>query len=177
MIILEARFDRPAQSAPSERIPSDHSRKVRVCLRIPWHSTSSCGLSKGYASILATRARTTGLRRSLLPVPTSEDTWGSMAEVRDKLLQLADERDALSVAAFTEQLEQLGPAGLWRETARGYLCDHGFVQSADESLAQTMARALGNNTDELRVCIAENRIGSALLDRFREPLIAADNTR
>ena len=30
------------------------------------------------------------------------------------------------------------------------------------------------NLDTL--CIEEGRIGSALLDRFREPLIAADNT-
>jgi hypothetical protein len=39
-----------------------------------------------------------------------------------------------------------------------------------------LARALGINTDELRVCIVENRIGSALLERFREPVIATDNT-
>jgi hypothetical protein len=59
--------------------------------------------------------------------------------------------------------------GLWRETTRLYLSDHGFVQSEKESFAETMARALGINTDELRVCIAENRIGSALLERFRKP--------
>jgi hypothetical protein len=59
--------------------------------------------------------------------------------------------------------------GLWREAARGYLSDHGFFQSEKESFAETMARALGINTGELRVCIAENRIGSALLERFREP--------
>jgi hypothetical protein len=98
-----------------------------------------------------------------------------MAEVRDRLLQLAEERDALSVAAFTEELEQVGPLGLWREAARGYLSDHGFVQSESESFAETMARALGIDTDELRVCIAENRIGSALLERFRDPVIATDN--
>jgi hypothetical protein len=68
-----------------------------------------------------------------------------------------------------EELEQLGPSGLWLETARGYLCEHGFIQSGKESFAETMARALGINTDELRVCIAENRIGTALLERFREP--------
>jgi hypothetical protein len=56
------------------------------------------------------------------------------------------------------------------------LCDHGFVQSGNESLAQTMARALGISTHELRICVAEGRIGSALLERFREPGIAADNT-
>jgi hypothetical protein len=109
------------------------------------------------------------LEKVFAPPAESEDQWGSMAEVRDRLLQLAEERDALSVAAFTEQLEQLGPLGLWRETARGYLSDHGFVQSRNESFAQTMARALGINTDELRACIAENRIGTALLDRFRDP--------
>jgi hypothetical protein len=46
-------------------------------------------------------------------------------------------------------------ACLWRETTRRYLSDHGFVQSEKESFAETMARALGINTDELRVCIAE----------------------
>jgi len=62
--------------------------------------------------------------------------------------------------------------GLWRETARGYLSGLGFVQSGNESFAQTMARALGISTQELRVCIAEGLIGSALLARFREPVIA-----
>jgi hypothetical protein len=103
--------------------------------------------------------------------------WGCMGKFRDRLLQLAEHRDASSVAALREELERLGPAGYWLETACCYLRDHGFVQSGNESLAQTMARALGINTDELRVCIAENRIGTALLERFREPLIAADNTR
>ena len=113
--------------------------------------------------------RLKNLEKIFAPVVESEDRWGSMAEFRDKLLQLAEERDALSVAAFTEELEQLGPLGLWRETTRRYLSDHGFVQSEKESFAETMARALGINTDELRVCIAENRIGTALRERFREP--------
>jgi len=72
-----------------------------------------------------------------------------------------------------EELERLGPAGLWLETARGYLRDHGFVQGGNESLAQTMARALGISTHELRVFIAEGRIGLALLERLREQRIAA----
>jgi hypothetical protein len=55
-----------------------------------------------------------------------------------------------------------------------YLCDHGFVRSEKESFAETMARALGIDTDELRACIAENRIGSALLERFRGAENATD---
>src|SRR5580704_9386467 len=100
------------------------------------------------------------------PVAESEDTWGSMAEFRDDLLRQAEQRGEPSVADLREELEQLGPLGLWRETARGYLSDHGFVQSEKESFAETMARALGINKDELRSCIAENRIGAALLQRF-----------
>jgi hypothetical protein len=117
------------------------------------------------------------LEKVFVPVAESEDTWGSMAEFRDKLLRQAEERGAPSVAELSEELEQLGPSGLWREAARGYLSDHGFVQSESESFAETMARALGIDTDELRVWIAQGRIGSALLERFKEPLIAADNTR
>jgi hypothetical protein len=51
----------------------------------------------------------------------------------------------------------------------GYLSDHGLVQSETECFAATMARALGIDTDELKICIAEGRIGSALVDRFKEP--------
>ena len=68
----------------------------------------------------------------------------------------------------------LHPLGLWRETISLYLSDHGFVQSEKESFAETMARALGINTDELRVCIAVNRIGTALLERFRGAENATD---
>ena len=117
------------------------------------------------------------LEKVFVSLPTSGEPWGSMAEFRDELLRQAEQRGEPPVAELREQLEQLGPLGLWGEVARGYLCDHGFVQSESESFAETMARALGINTDELRVCVAENRIGSALLERFREPLIAADDTR
>ena len=106
----------------------------------------------------------------------SATIWGSMAKFRDRLLLLVEHRDASSVAALGEELERLGPAGLWLETARCYLRDHGFVQSGNESLSQTMARALGISTHELRICIAENRVGAALQARFRERGIAADNT-
>ena len=92
-----------------------------------------------------------------------------MAEFRDDLLRQAEQRGEPSVADLRQELEQLGPLGLWRETTRLYLSDHGFLQSEKESFAETMARALGINTDELRGCIAENQIGNALLERFREP--------
>jgi hypothetical protein len=120
--------------------------------------------------------RLANLEKVFAPVVENEDRWGSLAEFRDDLLRQVEQRGEPSVADLRQELEQLGPLGLWRETARGYLSDHGFVQSEKESFAETMARALGINTDELRVCIAENRIGSALLARFREPRIAADNT-
>jgi hypothetical protein len=109
------------------------------------------------------------LEEVFAPLVENEDRWGSMAEFRDDLLRQAEQRSEPSVADLRQELEQLGPLGLWRETSRGYLSDHGFVQSEKESFAETMARALGINTDELRVCIAENRIGTALLERFREP--------
>jgi hypothetical protein len=36
------------------------------------------------------------LEKIFAPVPTCEDTWGSMAEFRDELLRLAEERGAPS---------------------------------------------------------------------------------
>jgi hypothetical protein len=115
------------------------------------------------------------LEKVFARVAASATIWGSMAKFRDKLLLLAEQRGAPSVAELREELEQLGPSGLWLEAARDYLSDHGFIQSGNESLALTMARALGISTHELRVCIAEGRIGSALLERFREPVITTDN--
>src|SRR5215467_4192504 len=102
--------------------------------------------------------RLTKLEKVFAPVVVREDRWGSMAEFHDDLLRQAEQRGEPPVAALREELEQLGPLGLWRETTRCYLSEHGFLQSEKESFAETMARALGINTDELRVCIAENRI-------------------
>ena len=118
--------------------------------------------------------RLTNLEIAFAPRLEQEDPWGSMRAFRDELVRLAVERGGAS--ELEVELEALGPLGLWRETTRLYLSDHGFVQSEDESFAETVARALGINTDELRVCIAENRIGSALLERFREPENTADIT-
>jgi hypothetical protein len=110
------------------------------------------------------------LEKIFAPMVESEDRWGRMAEFRDELLAQAEQQGATSVADLGAELERIGSSGLWIAAARGYLSDHGFVQSESESFAQTMARALGINTDELRVCIAAGRIGSALVDRFREPI-------
>jgi hypothetical protein len=74
------------------------------------------------------------LEKVFARVAASATIWGSMAKFRDRLLQLAKHRDASSVAALREELERLGPAGLWLETARCYLRDHGFVQTGNESL-------------------------------------------
>jgi len=71
----------------------------------------------------------------------------------------------------------LGPTGLWCETVRSYLGEHGFVQDPSESLAETTARALGIDGSELRIWMAQGRLGAALLDRFKLPGIAADNVR
>jgi hypothetical protein len=67
--------------------------------------------------------RLTKLEKVFAPVPTSEDAWGKMAEFRDELLRQAEQRGEPSVAELREKLEQLGPSGLWLETARGYLSD------------------------------------------------------
>jgi hypothetical protein len=76
---------------------------------------------------------------------------GPRAEFRDELLAQAEQQGATSVADLRAELERIGPSGRWIAAARGYLSDHGFVRSESESFAQTMARALGINTDELRV--------------------------
>jgi hypothetical protein len=59
-----------------------------------------------------------------------------------------------------------GPQAYGARPSEDLLAEHGFVQTANESFAETVARSLDIGTDELRVCIAQGRIGSALLERF-----------
>ena len=113
----------------------------------------------------------------VLAHPATDVGWGGMAHTRDEVLHLAAATwSESSVAELKRQLDELGPDGLWLEGVRSYLRDHGFVQSSDESLAETTARALGITTPEPAACIAQGRTGSVLLNRFREPGETADNT-
>jgi hypothetical protein len=92
---------------------------------------------------------------------------GSLAGVRDEIVRHAGRLNEPYGAAIRAELDTLGPAGLWRETVRSLLADHGFVQSGAESLAETTARALNIGTEELRIRIAQGQIGT-LLEKFGE---------
>jgi hypothetical protein len=70
-------------------------------------------------------------------------------------------------SANQKRAQNIDALAVWRETTRRHLSNHGFVESEEESFAETMPRALGISTHELRNCIAENRVGAALLERFR----------
>jgi len=94
--------------------------------------------------------------------------WGSLAGVRDEILGRAEQLGELHATEIRGQLETLGPLGLWLEVVRSYLRDNGFVQTDDESFAETMARVLGIGTDQLRILIAQGQIASALLESFGE---------
>src|SRR5450631_4555227 len=104
------------------------------------------------------------LERSFALRVGNGDDWGRLLSVRDEIVCHAEQLSESYRAAIRAELDTLGPSGLWRETARSFLADHGFDQSADESFAETMARALGIDTDQLRTLIAQGQIGSALLE-------------
>ena len=95
-----------------------------------------------------------------------DDRWGGMAFLRDRLLRVAEPWGESRVAEMKAQLDSLGPRGLWCEVCRTFLADHKIVQSGDESLAETIARALGIDSSDLTVLFQEGRIGKALIDRF-----------
>jgi|ERR1035438_7442306 hypothetical protein len=114
------------------------------------------------------------LEKTFVPAVVVEDEWGSLAELRDKLLDLAKPRGELAVAQLRTELDELGPSGLLIETVRCYLRQHGFVQNGEEGVAEMVVRALGINMRELRLCVAKGQIGKALLERFTEPRIASD---
>jgi hypothetical protein len=107
------------------------------------------------------------LEKTFAPAAAVGKGWGSLAGVRDKLLRLAGHRGSAAVAQLRSELDALGPTGLWRETVRQHLQEHGFVQQANESFAETMARALGISIQELRAHLVRGSIGRMLLDRFR----------
>jgi hypothetical protein len=109
--------------------------------------------------------RLLNLEKVFAPDVQSETTWGEMARVRDELLRLAEQQDKASVAQLKEELDALGPRGLWLEAARHHLRDNGFVQSASESFAETMARTLGIGVYELRVWMEQGRVGEALFNQ------------
>jgi len=108
------------------------------------------------------------LEKIFAPRVERESGWGEMAKFRDQLVRLAAQRGTPPVAQLKEELDAMGATGLWCEVVRSYLGDHGFVQDQWESLAETTARALGIDSSELRVCMAQGRLGGALLDRFRD---------
>ena len=116
------------------------------------------------------------LERSFAVRIGDSDDWGGLAKVRDEMLRRAERLGEPRCSEFRTKLDALGPTGLWCQGVRGLLAEHGIVQAGDESLAETVARALDIGTDELRACIAQGRIGSALLQRFEECGIATDNT-
>src|SRR6266446_9367584 len=97
------------------------------------------------------------------------ESWGEMAKFRDQLLRLAEQRGTTPVAQLKEELDAMGPTGLWCEAVRSYLRDHGFAQDPSESLAETTARALGIDGSELRIWMVQGRLGAVLLDRFKQP--------
>lgn len=115
------------------------------------------------------------LEKIIAPTVEKDDGWGSMAPLREQLLRQAQERGEPFVADMKKQLDAMGPLGLWSELARVHLGDHGFVQQGTESFAETMCRALGIGSSELRVSIQEGRLGRDLVNRFGGAKTATDN--
>ena len=103
--------------------------------------------------------------------------WGGLAGLRGKLLDAARPRGGAAVDELRIELDALGPIGLWRETVRYYLREHGFAPSGNESFFEVLARALGISMPEFKTLLTQNRIGSALKERFTAPRAAGDDTQ
>ena len=118
--------------------------------------------------------RLLNLEKALGPAIHGETDWDEMARLRDELLSLAEQDGTSPVTELKQELNALGPTGLWLDVARTHLLGRGFEQRASESFAQTMARAICISTDELRDCIEEGRL-EALLERFKDHEVDTDN--
>ena len=97
------------------------------------------------------------------------------ADLHASLHRLAGHLGEPLVAQLEGLLEEIGPDQFRTELIRAHLSANGFVQGPNESLADTVCRALGIGMKELKVCVAQGRVGTALLDRFRQPGTAVDN--
>jgi hypothetical protein len=117
------------------------------------------------------RRRLGKLEKILVPIVGEDIGWGSMATCRDLLLSRAQERGEPFVVELTNQLETIGPCGLWIEIARGYLGDRGFVQRPTESFAETICRALGIGSSALRIRIQEGRLGMDLVNKSTQSAV------
>lgn len=146
-------------------IGRDSARPSSVLRRLAWHKPPSPDGAAAEA-VDETVLDQPALELAFAPTPDIESTWGSMAARRDELLRDAEQLGPTAADELKEQLDRLGPLGLWRETARSYLQDHSFVQASSESFAETMARALGLGMSDFETCLAQGRIGNALLNRF-----------
>jgi hypothetical protein len=98
------------------------------------------------------------LERSRAFRVAGEDKWGALARFRDEIIGRAEQLGAAYGSEIRAEIDALGPAGLWRETARRLLADYGFVEGANESFAETMARVLGIDTDH---CESSSRKGKS----------------
>jgi hypothetical protein len=117
------------------------------------------------------RRRLEKLEKILAPTVAKDAGWGTMATCRDLLLSRAQERGELFVEEIKNQLETIGPSGLWIEVARDYLWNRGFVQRPTESFAETIGRALGIGSAALRTRIQEGRLGMDLVNKLAQPAI------
>lgn len=106
------------------------------------------------------------LERSFAARIDEADDWRGLENVRDAIHRHAQRQGEPRSSEIRTKLDALGPAGLWWEAARGLLANQGFVQTGGESFAETVARSLGIETDELRVRMAQGQIGSVVLQRF-----------
>jgi hypothetical protein len=95
------------------------------------------------------------------------------ADLRAKLRLLAGHVGEPLVAQLERLLEEVGPNRFPAELIRAYLSADGFVQAPNESLAETLTRALGIGMRELRSRIQQGQLG--LVSRFEKSEIATDN--
>ncbi len=74
--------------------------------------------------------------------------------MREKLARRLEQLEKVHAAAIRAREAAAAPRVNVCEILREHLKAHGFVQTGNESLAETMARAFGMNSQELRHLMA-----------------------
>ena len=123
----------------------------------------------------AVTSRLSKLEKIFAPPVEVADRWGSMAELRDQFLNEAKQQGEEVYAKAKEDLDSIGPSGMRSQLILSYIKPHGFVPGPNDSVAMTIARALGIDTSQLVGYLREGRLGTELIKRFDGVEIATDN--
>lgn len=102
------------------------------------------------------------LERTFAPI-AEDEADNQAADLRARIRLSAPSIGQPVAAELEKLLDEVGPQRFHTELHRAHLIAHGFVQGANESLAETTCRAAGISSEDLKARMFEGRSGMAFV--------------